>query len=106
MHVERTHHVDRIPEDPALPVLQRYEYDIFRFSEGNEVLVARSYSFDQLDVHFLRRESGPEHFGITRKDTTTTLFLSAVSYLRGIGRSDIRWLNIEGEGYEALSDAT
>ena len=106
MHVERTHYVDRIPEDPALPALQRYEYDLFRFSEGDEVLVARSYSFDQSGAHFLRRESGSEHFGLTRKDTTTSLFLSAVSYLQGVGMSEVQWLNIEGEGYESLSGST
>jgi hypothetical protein len=38
--------------------------------------------------------------------STTTLFLSAVSYLRGIGISAIQWLNIEGEAYEVLSDST
>jgi hypothetical protein len=106
VHVERTHHVDRIPPDLALPVLQRYEYDIFRFYEGDEVLVARSYSMDPSDAHFLRREFGPDHFGLTPRDTTTPLFLSAVSYLREIGMLQIRWLNFEGEGYEALSAPT
>lgn len=103
VHVETTQNVDRMPEDLTLPVLQRYEYVIYRFFEGDDVLVARSYNCEPRAVHFLRRESGSNHFCLTLSDTTTPLFLSAVSHLQAIGMSTIEWLNIEGEGYEPLN---
>jgi len=100
--VERTHHVDRIPPDLTAVPMQTYVYDLFRFSEGNEVLLARSYSIEPFDAHFLRREACSVHLGLTSKDTTTPLFAAAVSYLRGIGMLRVEWLNIEGEGYEPV----
>jgi hypothetical protein len=101
--VEHTHHVDRIPADVARPVVQRYECDIFRFSNDNAVLIARQYSGEPDAAHFLRRELGSDHFGLTQRDLATPLFRSAVSYLRDNGISRIEWLNIEGEGYESIS---
>jgi len=62
VHVETTQNVDRMPEDLTLPVLQRYEYVIYRFFEGDDVLVARSYNCEPRAVHFLRRELGSDFF--------------------------------------------
>lgn len=106
MLVERTHHVDRIPDDLALPVMQQYEYDIFRFSDDNVVLIARRYSHEPSMAHFLRREQGSDHVGLTLRDLTTPFFQSAVSYLRENGILRIEWLNIEGDGYESIPVST
>ena len=102
MRVHRTHHVDRFPPDPEQVAIASYVYDLFRFSEGDLTLVGRSYASQPDEAHFLRREVGSSHFGLTAQDTQNPLFAAAVEYFRSVGMVRVEWLNVEGEGYEPV----
>jgi hypothetical protein len=93
MHVETTHHIDDVPG-------QRYEYDLFRFSDAGVTIVARAYSSSPREAHFLRLETATSWAGLTRADLARPLFQEAAAYLRSAGRASLEWLNQEGSGYE------
>jgi hypothetical protein len=95
MRVEVTPSVDTVPG-------QRYEYDLYRFSDDNITLVARGYSHAPTEAHFLRIETGSSSAGITSADLTRPLLKEAVLHLRSIGKTSLEWLNIEGDGYEPV----
>lgn len=97
MRVETTHFVDEVPG-------QRYEYDLFRFSDGSITVVARGYSSHPTEAHFLRIESATSHVGLTRVDLTRPLLQKAAAYLRSVGRTSLEWLNQDGSGYEPLAE--
>jgi hypothetical protein len=97
MRVEHTHHIDEVPG-------QRYEYDLFRFSDEAVTLVVRGYAHDPAEAQFLRVESATSSRGITHMDLKLPLFRTAAQYLRSVGRTSLQWLNVEGSGYEPLLD--
>jgi hypothetical protein len=104
MEVQITHHIDA--SEPGAPVNQtfRYEYDIYRFSDGGETaLVARSYKDLPEQASFLRIERNGKHELLKPGDLEHLLFLEAVSYLRGIGKRELLWLNERSaEGYDPV----
>jgi len=102
MRVDKTHHVDRVPPDLNEVAVASYVYDLFRFCEGDAILVARSYAERPQQAHFLRREVGSAQIGLTVQDTRTPIFAAAVAYLRSAGLTELELLNVEGEGYEPV----
>jgi hypothetical protein len=87
------------------PGLDRFhcEYDLYRFSDGTKVLVARSYTDEPHEVHFLRCEKrGDPDRPLIVDDLLDPLFRTAVSHLRELGMLEISWLNVRGWGYELV----
>jgi hypothetical protein len=91
-----------MPPDPDQVAVASYVYDLFRFCEGDAVLVARSYAESPQQAHFLRREVASTPVGLTVQDTRAPIFAAAVAYLRAAGLTELEWLNVEGEGYEPV----
>ncbi|MBK7146468.1 MAG: hypothetical protein IPH76_15130 [Xanthomonadales bacterium] len=60
MRVDRTRHIDSSEPDASGMLDYYYEYDIYRFVEGAECLVARSYTDSPQEAHFLRWELGSQ----------------------------------------------
>ncbi len=56
MHVERTRHVDCSAPDASGALEYEYEYDIYRFVDGERCLIARSYIDTPSDAYFLSIE--------------------------------------------------
>jgi hypothetical protein len=82
MRVEVTHHLEELPG-------QRYEYDLFRFSDEVLTLVARGYAGTPTEVHFLRIETGSSSQGLTDADLARPLLREAVSYLHSVGKTSV-----------------
>lgn len=99
MEIETTRHVDTGGPRPR-GLENEYRYEIYRFSQGGTTLVARSYSDQPQAAHLLRIETPGKTTGLTVEDLSTPLCREAVSYLRDIGKQEIKWLNVRG--YEAL----
>lgn len=97
MNVDTSHHIDG---DGSLGF--RYEYDLYRFSDGETTFVARSYSDSSAKAHFLRAELGGKHHMLSQTDLASPLFRQAAAYLREIGKTNLQWLSGGGEGYEEL----
>ncbi|WP_204310839.1 hypothetical protein, partial [Escherichia coli] len=68
-----------------------YEYDIFRFSNGLDEYVARSYVDEPHEAHFLNRVRLRQAVLLRADDLGTALFADATAYLRGAGKTRLQW---------------
>jgi hypothetical protein len=94
--VEQTHHVDASdPDEPGM-YQWRYEYDLYRFSDGVRSLIARSYTDENDDAHFLRVESPKGIRALRSTDFGDELLIHAVAHLRRAGKTSIRYLGPKG----------
>ena len=89
MQIERTHHVDA--SEPDVAGLYEYfcEYDMFRFSDGSNCIVARSYVEEPDEAHFLRVEIDGRRRSMTDADLADSLLLAAQSHLQSIGAFEL-----------------
>jgi hypothetical protein len=104
MEIETTHHVDASPKNVDRSHAFFYEYDLFRFSAGGIAIVARSYTDQPQEAHFLRIERGGKSDRLEVEDLRRTLFVQAVLYLKGVGKDQLSWLT--ERGYEPLAPTT
>ena len=106
MQIERTHHVDASELDEAGMYEYYYEYDIYRFSNGAICFTARSYVDDPNEAHFLGVMVSDQSRMMVDSDLAQPLFLSALVYLEGHGKTNVRWLSGRGNGYESVPKST
>lgn len=102
MEIETTRHVDAADNVTGGGRLFSYEYDLYRFSDGAVVIVARSYTNQPDEAHFLRAEADGHWRMLEADELRTPLFEQATSYLRSIGKSEISWLSERAGGYELV----
>lgn len=105
MHIERIRQIDASEPDESGMYDYYYEYDLYRFTEGDLCLVARSYTDEPDEVHFLRTEEGASWRPVTAADLSHPLSVLARSHLRSEGKVHIRWLSGKGDGYEPVPAA-
>ena len=106
MHVERTHHIDASEPDDAGMYEYHYEYDLYRFSNEAICFTARSYVDQPGEAHFLGVLVSGHSRMMVDADLAHPLFLSALAYLHGHGKNDVRWLSGRGNGYESIPKGT
>jgi hypothetical protein len=104
MTVETTHHIDASDPDENGYYDYFYEYDIYRFSDGQSAFVARSYVDTPAEVHFLKYGVGSEERLLTARDLREPLFAEACEYLRNLGKTQINWLDREAGDYRSVPD--
>ena len=102
MQVERTHHIDASEPDDAGMHEYHYEYDIYRFVDETACFVARSYTDQPTEAHFLGVQVDGRDRLLTDADLAHPLCLAAQDYLRGEGKIELNWLSGRGNGYEAV----
>jgi hypothetical protein len=102
MKVDTSHHIDASEPDADGQYDYRYEYDIYTFSDGEIRFIARSYTDENSEAHFLRVEINDNARLITVVDLKSPLFSNAVIYLRQAGKTKINWLSGRGNGYEPV----
>jgi hypothetical protein len=66
MKIEQDHQIDASEPDAAGMYDWYYEYDVYRYSEGERTLVARSYTDTSDEAHFLRYEVQAKHLPIAQ----------------------------------------
>jgi hypothetical protein len=103
MDVTTTHHIDSSEPDAQGKYEWRYEYDLYRFSDGEIALVVRSYVYKADEAHFLRLEIAGEHRMLRNDDLSLPLFIESVRYLRNAGKRKLQWLSGRGNGYEVVN---
>ncbi|MBK6726372.1 MAG: hypothetical protein IPG63_03790 [Xanthomonadales bacterium] len=101
MRVDRTRHIDSSEPDASGMLDYYYEYDIYRFVEGAECLVARSYTDSPQEAHFLRWELGSQQRSLQRSDFARPVAFAAEAFLRSEGKIELKWLGEQGT-YERL----
>jgi len=104
MQIERTLHSDRIPADPNEPIIERYDYELLRFSDGGAAFRVRRYASEIEEASFLGAELGGARRLMTKADLQSALFRAAVAYLKENGVTRVQWLNPDGEGYELVTE--
>jgi hypothetical protein len=102
MQIERTHQIDSSEPDESGMYDYYYEYDIYRFTEDSVSFIARSYTDEPDEAHFLKVETNGVHRLLNHADLKHPLLLSALSHLRNEGKMNVRWLNGKENGYESL----
>jgi hypothetical protein len=105
MHVECTRHVDASEPDAAGMHEYHYEYDIYTFTQDDLRLVARSYTDEPAEAHFLRIETRGKPRLLRDADLDHPLFIAAQAHLVGLGKSRLRWLSGRGDGYDGVPHA-
>lgn len=106
MEIESTHHIDAGEKGADGRYDYYYEYDLYRFSDGATVIVARSYTDEPQETHFLRIERDGKPDLLKAEDLRQTLFVQSVHYLRGIGKQKLSWLSGRAGDYEPLLPST
>lgn len=102
MNVVVTHHIDASDGNVQGSYDYYYEYDVYRFSELGETLVARSYADTPDEAHFLRWESHGNVRLLRDCDLKSALFAQAVTHLRRAGKKTLSRLSGRGDGYEPV----
>lgn len=102
MKVERTHHIDSDEPDSNGLYGFYYEYDIYRFTEDNVTLIARSYIDTKSEVHFLRIERSGGTCLLSNTDRDSPICLKAIEHLKKEGKIEFKWLSSEGVGYSRI----
>jgi hypothetical protein len=102
MLVECTHHIDASEPDERGTYEYYYEYDLYRFVEGENCFVARSYTDDPEKAHFLQAEATGQPRQLVDADLKQPLFVASLAYLRASGKLKLNWLSGRGNGYEPV----
>jgi hypothetical protein len=102
MLIEVTRHIDASEPDANGMYDYYYEYDRFRFSDASLALIARSYTDEPHDAHFLRAEIGSEARMLAAPDLATGLFQCAVAHLHSLGKVNLTWLSAEAKRYVGI----
>jgi hypothetical protein len=76
-----------------------YEYDIYEFESAGVVYVARAYTSEPEEAHFLRKEADGQALQLTPSDLDSSPFREAVTYLRERGKALVQYLSFSDEGY-------
>ncbi len=104
MHIERVRQIDCSEPDESGMYDYYYEYDIYRFTDGPNCFVARSYTDEPDEAHFLRVEADGSPRTLVDGDLTHPLFHLALSHLRSEGKVRFRWLSGRGDGYDSVPE--
>ena len=102
MDVTVTHHVDASEPDAQGAYEYYYEYDLYRFGDGGNALIARSYTGTGDEAHFLSIELRGVARLLRAADLKTPLFADAAAHLRAAGKLKLSWLSGRGNGYEPV----
>lgn len=102
MYVEHVRKIDSSEPDDSGSYEYYYEYDIYRFTDGRDCFIARSYTWQPDEAHFLGVEINGNPRTMVVADLKHPLFLLAQSYLRTEGKLNLRWLSEKGPGYESV----
>jgi len=102
MHIQRVRQIDSSDPDESCMYDYYYEYDIYRFTDGPDCFVARSYTDEPDEAHFLRAEVNGSPRTLVDTDLEHPLFLLAQHHLRSEGKVHLHRLSGRGNGYEPV----
>jgi hypothetical protein len=102
MRVECEHKVDASEAGADGSHEYFYEYDLYRFIDGDLTLVARSYIDEPRRAYFLRTEHHGQTAFLDVDDLRGALAQQARSHLAARGKSEFFWLDPRCGGYVAL----
>jgi len=100
MNVSASHHIDKGNKDSQGQYEYHYEYDLYEFRENGICIIARSYTDEGTEAHFLRKEVSGNQEMLSNSDLLTPLFTQAVKYLNEVGKLQINYLC--ESGYESV----
>jgi len=96
MEVEITHKVDASEKGKDGKYDYYYEYDLYTFKDKNITIIARSYTTESDEIHFLRAVQNEKHRPISKADLKLPIFNEIIPYLKNINKIKINWLSNSG----------
>jgi len=96
MKIETTHHIDAGEKDSNGLYDFYYEYELIHFLEGDTTIVARSYSAEHGEAHFLSIIEKGQRRILTDSDFLSPLLGQAIDYLRQVGKFSLQLLRTNG----------
>ena len=76
-----------------------YQHDLYEFEASGVKYVARCYTSQPGDAHFLRKEVDGQLLQLTPEDIASRTFREAVAYLREHGKTQVQYLSAAAGGY-------
>ena len=99
MKVEITHHIDASEPNAQGVYDYYYEYDDYTFTDGDAVLVARSYTDEPHRASLRVKLRDGQRQGLTAADLRTPFVQAVEAWFRAAGKTSIQWLGGGGKGY-------
>lgn len=106
MDIRKSHHVENGEPDEQGLFDYYYEYDIYEFRENGVCYVARSYTDEPQEAHFLRKESEGSAAHLTEDDLENPLFRRAAQELKKEGKKEVRYFHFESGRYLSIENNT
>src|SRR5476649_2134985 len=99
MKVDISHHIDASERRPDGLYDYYYEYDDYTFTEGTDVLVARSYTHEPHQAALRAKIRDGQRKGLTATDLRTPFVQAVEAWFRAAGKTSIQWIGGGAKGY-------
>lgn len=96
MEVDISHKIDASEKDKNGKYDYYYEYDIYTFKNKNITIIARSYTTEPEEIHFLSAIQNEKRRPISQTDLELPLFNEILEYLKSTNKKKINWLSSSG----------
>ena len=96
MEVDISRNIDASEKDKNGNYDYYYEYDIYTFKDKNITLIARSYTDEAEEIHFLRTIQNEKPRGVSKTDLERPFFNEILEYLKSVNKKKINWLSSRG----------
>ncbi|GGB05624.1 hypothetical protein GCM10011491_37130 [Brucella endophytica] len=101
MKIEVSHHIDASEPDAEGFHTYHYEYDVYRFSDGDTTYLGRAYTDEPDCASFQGRSQAGRDYRLTTHDLHHPLFNEAAEHLRKLGKTNLSWLK-DRVGYVSI----
>jgi hypothetical protein len=102
MQIECLRQIDASEPDAEGLYAYYYEYDVYRFIDDAICFVARSYTDQPDEAHFIRAELDGKPRPMIDADLAHPVFLAAKAHLQNAGKLHLRWLSGRTRGYASV----
>jgi len=106
MEVRKIRQVDSAEPDADGFADYFYEYDVYEFSDRELCFVARSYTDNLHEAHFLRKQTGDQRSMLEANDFQHPLFLLALAALKNDGKTEFNFLSQKSGSYAPVPVGT
>jgi len=93
IHVLHEHCVESLGPDSSGKFVYHYEYDVYRFSNKDSFIKARSYAIEPDEAHFLEIKVNGNRRMLEPSDCKNPFVKAAIQYLQELGKSKLTWLD-------------
>ena len=81
-----------------------YDYELFEFKSGSNVIHARAYADQKEEAHLTAIDIEDEQRLLSKSDLKTVLGRAAIHYFWNLGKTEVNWLDADNDvdGYSLV----